>query len=156
MTPLRLGPLTDALAELQLVPSRASAGASERIAAVIDDQFERGVDPYGEPWEPLSPLTRALRPWRHDPALTDTRKLRDGIRVAPLQSGGVGITFSVDYAVHHQFGAPNNRFLNPSGGEAEIPRRAIVPEEAIGFSESWSNAIKESVEEAFAKATRKR
>jgi len=89
-----------AIRELSRVPARASRGASESIAALIQRQFDTGTDPYGRAWKPLKPST--IKKKGHARILIDKEKLRKGIDVRPMSGAGVQITIDADYAKYHQ------------------------------------------------------
>ncbi len=130
----RWGDLIDRLGELASVPSRVAKDASKRIAKLIDDQFNNGVDPYGNPWAPLMPAT--LKKGRRPPPLTDTRAMRDGVSVAPRAGAGVAIEIDADYAQFHQ------------GGTANMEARPILPAESE-LPDEWQDAIESSLHKAF-------
>lgn len=131
-----LGALADNLHRLALVPSQASAEASREIAQLIDQQFDAGIDPYGVPWEPLAKSTVARG--RTDPPMTDTRRLRDTMRVFPLRGAGIAVTSDAEYLGFHQGeGSPN----------ANVPPRHVLPEGEI--PDTWERAIADALDNAF-------
>ncbi len=130
----RWGQLADRIGELASVPSRVAKDASKRIAKLIDDQFNDGVDPYGQPWAPLMPATIAKG--RRPPPLTDTRELRDGVSVSPRRGSGIAIDIESDYGQFHQLGT-DNMLARPI-----LPAGSDLPEE-------WDDAIETSLTKAF-------
>lgn len=99
-----LGQLERNIGRLAAVPSQASRDAAERIHGRLQEQFDRGVDPYGKPWAPLRPAT--IRRGRTSPPLTNTREMRDHeLEVSPLPGAGIGVTFNPEApALFHQKG----------------------------------------------------
>jgi hypothetical protein len=122
------------LGRLAAVPSRAAADASERIQALIDEEFANEADPYGTGWAQLADATVERK--GHDAILYDTGTLRDTVRVRPLPGAGIAIELE-DYAGFHQTGAPRNN----------MPARPVLPGE--GMPDTWSDAIKAAAEQAF-------
>lgn len=127
--------LAENLRKLGGVPSRASRAASEKIAEVIQDQFDAGVDPYGEPWAPLAPST--LERKQGPGILDETGAMRESIDVSPMSGAGVKVTIGEDYARFHQ------------EGTSRMPARKILPEEEL--PDTWARAIEDAVDEAFEK-----
>lgn len=133
-----LDDMAAAISELSDVPSRASVGAAHRINALIGDQFASGVDPFGQPWQPLKESTvkrkggdrRILR-------RTDALSLETVAR--PAAGAGIEID-SLDYGQFHQTGT------------GRMVARPILPEGEL--PEEWSEAIDAAVEDAFRKAAR--
>jgi len=125
-----MGQLARNLERLAAVPSQASADVAATIDNLIDDQFDRGTDPYGKPWAPLAPST--VRQGRRPPPGTDTRELRDSVSVRPLPGAGVGITIGADYAEHFD----RKRPILPRG---TLPR-------------TWNDAIQAAVDAAAERA----
>lgn len=109
-----------AVLELPRLMSRASTDAAEYLEDVIEAQFAAGVDAYGNPWKPLAEST--IRRGRQDPPGTDTEAMR-AVHVTPLQSAGVLVEFSEDYASYY----------------AAV--RPLVPDEGNFEASSWYKAI---------------
>lgn len=130
-----LGALGARLRDLASVPARASAEASESIAALIEEEFDAGTDPYGRPWQDLAESTLKSRPWRGPPPLTDTGVMSGGVRVAPLPRAGVGTT------IPHP-GAPHQ--TGWSGSQGQGPARPILPTGTM--PRTWRRAIEAAVE----------
>lgn len=137
-----MGLVNAALARLAKVPSRAAAPVSQRIRALVTEQFTKGQDPYGKTWAPLAASTKAARRRKghHGPPLTDYGKMRRGIRVRTTPGAGIQIIFTVrgGIATFHQFGT------------VRMPKRRPLPEGNIPTR--WREAIKRSVKEAMAQA----
>lgn len=134
-----LGSLAKTLDKLARVPSQIAGDAAKTIATEIQRQFDNGLDPYGEPWEQLADSTVARG--RTPPPLTDTWEMRDGIEVRPMPGSGISISFEVDYAIHHQYGAPR----------ANVPQRAILPPAGV-LPDTWKRALADAQERAFKRA----
>ena len=129
----RFADLAPALRKLSEVPAQVARGAADAIAAQVQEDFDAGLDPYGEPWEPLAEAT--LAKGRTPPPLTDTGAMRASVDVRP--GSGAGITFTIDDpAVHHQYGTVN------------MPARPMFPNQA-SLPDTWSRAIADASEEAF-------
>jgi hypothetical protein len=120
-----------AIRDLVHVPSRASRGASESIAALIDGQFKTGTDPYGEPWKALKAST--IKRKGHAVIGIESSDMRRGIDVKPMQSAGVQITIDADYAAYFQRARP----LLPNRGLPVTWQRAITN----ALSESARDAV---------------
>lgn len=130
-----LGQLVDNLHALAGVPSQAAAQASEEIDAAIQVEFDAGIDPYGEPWEPLAESTKARG--REDPPMTDTEALRDGLEVRPMRGAGISVTADVPYLGFHQGeGSP----------AAHVPPRHVLPEDEL--PDTWERAIADALDDA--------
>jgi len=105
---------SQALRKLATVPSQVAPEVSRNIRKQIFKDFSAGTDPYGKPHKPLAESTKARG--RHEPALLDTKRGRNSIRVFPMQGGGVAITVGTDYMWRHQMGAgPPARYFIPIG-----------------------------------------
>lgn len=126
----KMGKLADRVADLAEVPSRAAKKVSAKLAEFIDLEFTDGRDPYGDPWAPLSPVTIAMG--RTPPPLTDTKAMRKGVRVRPMQGAGVAITVDASYAPPHQTGW--------SGPQNSGPARPILPDRDV-MPPDWEEAI---------------
>jgi hypothetical protein len=125
----KLGRLQGNLSRLAKVPSQVATDASKRIAALIEEEFEQGKDPYGRNWAPLKPAT--LRKGRRPPPLTDTHTMRDSVRVAPLPGSGIAITIDDPANIHQT-------------GSRDMVARPILPR--AGFPASWSGAIRDATQ----------
>jgi hypothetical protein len=103
----------------------------------MQEEFDRGVDPYGNPWEELAEST--VERGRHAPPLTDTGKMRDSLSVLPMAHAGVAIT--IDHpALPHQTGW--------SGPVGDGPARPILPQ-GSKLPEAWVDIIDEEIEREF-------
>jgi hypothetical protein len=129
-----LGQLERNIGQLARVPSRAAASAAERIHGRLQEQFDRGVDPYGHPWAPLRPAT--IRRGRTSPPLTNTREMRDHeLEVKPLPGAGIGITFNPEApALFHQ------------KGTSRMKARPILPTGTL--PKAWNDDLKASSADA--------
>lgn len=128
--------------------SRALQGATDIVQDVaaesvielrnaVDSEFTLGADPYGANWQPLAESTKRRRPWRDDPPLTDTGKMRGSLQVALAPQS---ILFSIDGpAEYHQRG----------GGR--LPQRKIFPNEGEPLPDAWAAAIKDALERVSAR-----
>jgi hypothetical protein len=130
------GKLGQTLAELSVVPSQAAKSASTKIAKLIQEQFDRGEDSYGDGWANLAATTLARG--RHPPPLTDTGALRNSITVYPTKGAGIEIAVGMDYGRFHQTGT---QFM---------PARKILPDKGE-LPQEWEDAIEKSVSDAMQK-----
>jgi hypothetical protein len=121
--------------QLARVPSQAARGAAPRIAELLQNQFDEGVDPYGDPWAPLMPSTMARG--RTPPPLTDTGDMRD-LTVEPSGSSGIAIHLGAGYSAFHQVGTKT------------MDARPILP--VHGIPNSWHEAIVEETRSAVKRA----
>lgn len=137
-----LGGLGRVLDKLSRVASNVAPIASPMLADLIAEEFAGGADPYGTPWQTLSETSLALG--RTDPPLSDTDAMRDSVKVFPMQGAGIAITIDAP-AVHHQFGAPNNRW-------GPLPARPILPNH--GIPPTWARALADAKDEAWERAQR--
>ena len=139
----QMGQLVERLSDLAEVPSRAAKRVSRDIAELIQEEFDDGEDPYGDPWAPLAPATIAKG--RHAPPLTDTGKMRGSLRVAPMRGSGVAIT--IDHpAAPHQTGW--------DGTQSKGPARPILPARGE-LPPSWQEAIENAVEQEIGRVRRR-
>jgi len=138
----RMGQLADRVADLASVPSRASAKIARELEGLIQEEFDAGRDPYETPWKPLAAATKAKG--RTPPPLTDTHRLRDGIRVRPQRPAGVAITVDAPYAAPHQTGW--------SGPQGDGPARPILPARDV-LPPDWDDVIGDAVAREFRRAS---
>jgi len=124
------------LAELGQVPSRAAASAADELGAIVQMQFDAGVDPYGDAWAPLAESTIAKG--RDEPPLTDSGSMASGIQVRPARGAGIEFTVEAEYAQFHQTGTRN------------MPARKILPD-GDELPPHWDEVIERSVNDAFEK-----
>lgn len=129
------------LVELATVPSRTARGVSDRLEELVQEEFDRGTDPYEEAWTPLAPATLARG--RSAPPLTDTSAMRDSLRVFPLAGAGVGVT------IDHPAGPHQTGWSGPQGSG---PARPILPARGE-LPDGWIEAIEAEATRAF-KGTR--
>jgi len=131
-----LGRLAENLRALSEVPSQASREAAKGIQRAIRTQFTSGTDPYGEPWEPLKQST--LDKGRTPPPMTDTGRMKRGMRVRPSKGAGIEVTSEAEYLGFHQGqGSPR----------ANVPPRHVLPEGEL--PDSWQKAIEDALDAAF-------
>jgi len=132
----RIGSELDSLAD---VPRVAGELACERIGALIQIEFDAGVDSYGTPWQPLAEAT--LKRGRHAPPLTDTRQLRDSLLVYPLPAGpGVRVTIGT---AEHPAGPHQDGWSGPQGSG---PARPMLPTGEMPIA--WASAIEDATVDA--------
>ena len=134
----QMGQLAERVADLAGVPSRAAAKVAHEIERLIVEEFDQGADPYGTAWKPLAQAT--LDQGRTPPPLTDTRAMRDSLRVKPLARAGVGITIAHP-AAPHQTGW--------HGKQGSGPARPILP--AREMPPLWAEVIESAVDAEFRK-----
>ena len=98
--------------------------------------FERQRDPWGRPWEPLSPET--VRRKGSSRILEDTGRLRQSIAWRTLGRDAVVVGTNVEYAPVHQFGSD----------ERHIPARPFLPlaEEGVDLPTGWMADVIEILE----------
>jgi phage gpG-like protein len=98
--------LRDAIAKVDGPRFRSdlSMVCAEAAGQMINDEFRRSVDPYGDPWEPLK--SREGKP------LLKTGRLRASFATQVVE-GGFRIDATAVYAPYHQFG---------TGGHTRRPR----------------------------------
>lgn len=130
--------LNGTLRALADVPSQASRDAAERIAEMIDDALDAGLDPYGRPFAPLMASTIERHPGRGAPPLTDTGAMRSSVRVTPKAGAGLDITIDKPANFHNT-------------GTKHMAQRQIIPQSG-GIAPSWREAIAESVSDNIKKA----
>ena len=135
----KLGALATHLHRLAGVPARVATRGAYAIAELVEHQFDLGVDPYGTPWAPLSPRTMAKG--RFAPPLTDTRALRNSVRVLPMPGAGISIVLDPPGLIHQTGG---------SSGAWRMPARPILPGKT--FPPAWRRALDDAKRAAFAEA----
>jgi hypothetical protein len=139
----QMGELEARLAELADVPARTARAVSNRLEELIQDEFDRGTDPYEDAWKPLAPATTAKG--RTPPPLTDTSAMRGTLLVRPLAGAGVGITIDQP-AGYHQTGWSGPRGTGPA--RPVLPARGELPD-------GWIEVIEEEATRAFRGVTRR-
>lgn len=135
--------MQERLAELAEVPSRAARATASRLEELMQEEFDRGADPYEEPWTPLAPTTLA-KP-RHPPPLTDSSDMRDSLRARPLAGAGVGMT------IDHPAGPHQTGWTGPQGSG---PARPILPARGE-LPDGWIEVLEEESARAFRGVTRR-
>ncbi len=122
------------LANLSRVPSQVAREASTSINGLIQQEFDRGQDPYGKAWAPLRSAT--LAKGRTPPPLTATGKMRGKTLAKPLQSIGIGLEFPFPGVFHQK-------------GTRKMRARPVLP--YGGMPRAWTAAIKIATAKALAK-----
>lgn len=137
--------LASAIASLNKVPEAAAREAAPKLTLLLQEQFDRGLDPYGRPWQPLAP--RTLARGRRPPPLTDTGRLRGGTGAVARGGGqpGIQLVAGAEYGKFAQFGFRVR-------GKA-VPAREIFP--TLGLPLAWALVIKNVMRRAV-RATLKR
>jgi Phage virion morphogenesis family len=134
----RMRGLAKTIESLSEVPRDAAKTAAPKLTLLLQEQFERGIDPYGRPWAPLAKST--LKKGRHPPPLTDTGRLKGGTRAQPYpgQQAGIQLVAGADYGRFHQFGF--RVFGQP------VSAREIFPTRGLPFA--WRITIKDAIRRA--------
>lgn len=104
----------------------AAANAAPKIYALIQDQFAKGQDPFGNAWANLKNGDRSF--------LVDTGALRASLTVTP-EPLAIRIKFDAPYAVVHQ------------GGRSNMPARPLVPK-SQELPPAWVAVLEQSLDEA--------
>jgi hypothetical protein len=120
------------------IPSRVAGPVAKSIRRLITKQFNRGRDPFGRPWAALAAAT--IRKGRRPPPLTDTRKMRRGIRVLPARPAGITIEVP-NPGGFHQFGTRH------------MPKRQILPLQPPVLPKAWTRAITKHTDDEFDRST---
>lgn len=113
-----------------------SARVMDNIGSTLVDlihlTFRDSVDPYGQPWTPLSPVTIARRRKQSSKPLLDTGRLRNSISYAATRDEVRVFTGTeVIYAATQQFGARKGQYGRTKRGGpipwGDIPARKFFP-----------------------------
>jgi len=131
-----LGQLTRNLGKLAKVPSRIASEGSERIANLIDEEFESETDPNGRAWEALAEST-INRKYGDSRILQRSGDMRGSVDVRTMSGTGISITIN-DEAGFHQ------------GGTVNMPARPVLP--GTTFPAKWNEALEDLANEAFDEA----
>lgn len=131
-----LGQLARNVGRLAEVPSRVAPEAAQRIAQLIEEEFQGEADPYGSGWPPHAAAT--IKRWGDHPILTLNGEMREGVTVTPMQGAGIAIEFSVEYAGYHQ------------AGTGRMPAREVLPSNTMPAL--WSEALNVATRQAFGRA----
>lgn len=130
--------LADRLAALEGIPSRITTEVAGVIDASLRDQFDSGVNAYGNPWSPLKAST--IKRKRGDARiLRRTDALSSETRARPMQGAGIEIA-SLPYGEIHQAGDP-----------PRMVARKILPD-GSALPRPWTKAIQDATDREFAKA----
>lgn len=126
----KMGQLARNVGRLAGVPARASKQVTVDIGQMIEEEFQRGQDPYGNTWKPLAEATLARRSQTSEPPLTDFGDMRRSVDVRPMS--GAGVSISIDHpSEDHQTGW--------TGSQGTGPARPILP--GGTFPARWKAAI---------------
>ncbi len=126
--------LADRLAELEDIPSRIAAEVADEINESLINEFDSGVNAYGNAWKPLLPQT--VRRKRGDARiLRRTDALSAATRAVPTSGAGIEIQ-SLDYGSFHQ------------NGTKRMVARKILPDGST-LPPAWSDAIEGAMARAF-------
>jgi hypothetical protein len=114
------------------------------VTKLVQDQFDKGVDPYGRPWAPLAAST--LAKGRRPPPLTETRRLREGTRAYVMRAhyAGLRVVVGAPYGYFHQVGF--------RVGRTKVKPRRILPQ--FGLPRAWSDALRAASRQAASEAVR--
>ena len=170
---------SDALTKKLDAISKAAAAeavltqAGDTLIDLIGLTFTDQEDPWGQPWKPLSPLSRAGQ------ALLDTGRLRNSID-KQISGNTLQVGTNVCYALTHQFGATvtagkptGNNICNytPKGAKrlawsaggaihfaksVTIPARPFMPVQPGGggdLPQSWETEVMTDIEALIEAAT---
>lgn len=135
----QLGRIGAGVADLSDVPRLASELVSERLADLVQLEFDAGVDPFGAAWERLADAT--VDSGRRPPPLTDTRELRDSLLVYPARPAGIRMTIGTE---SHPAGPHQDGWRGPQGSG---PSRPIFPTGGE-MPLAWESAIDDATIEA--------
>ena len=136
---------------LNLTPVMQAVG--EVVRASADLAFTEGRDPYGVPWEPLSPVTIANRRQRSNVPLRDTGVLANSIQAAASRDR-VLVGTNIEYASTHQFGAKQGEFgrtrRNGPIPWGDVPARPFLPLDGLPPDDELDvlDAVRDGLEEA--------
>lgn len=117
------------------VRNRVAIAVKDEMNVLLEEQFDQGIGPDGEPWAPLRPST--LRRGRTPPPLSDTRKMRGDVRAVRVGTN-VAIESEVP-AGFHQHGT-SRMAARPMWPEGDMPERWSV-RVALAANEGLLQAI---------------
>jgi hypothetical protein len=137
-----LAKLKNLMERMSKLPDVLAVEAAPGITRLLQDEFERGVDPYGRAWAPLAASTLARG--RRAPPLTDTRRLRNGTQAYALPGKGLRLGMGAGYGVFHQIGFRNHR------GGRPVPARRIFPRASL--PKSWVKILNDAARVIVARA----
>lgn len=131
---VKIGKFVRRLSDIDFTEAMDTIGF--RLVGKIRLQFRLGLDPFGNPWLPLSDNTRAAK--NSDGAIKERRILVDkGILeksfIHEPNSDYVRIGTPLEYAEYH------------NEGTQRIPRRQILPEDRLPAS--WSKVALEEIDD---------
>lgn len=162
--------LSQLVRELGRVPSQASAKVAYALNREIQNNFDRGVDPFGRKWRGLAKST--IEGGRHNPPLTDTEQGRRSVTAKSMRGAGVMIVVGLLYMIYHQFGGASHlrgpggsyskrhknkhfgRDADRSSGREHPPRRSFLPQGGQ-FPPRWVAIIERVYRASMLKAWRR-
>ena len=118
-----LNKIVQEVQSLSGLPKATTKRVATKIGRLIDQQFDDGVDPYGEPWAPKADGSPSH--------LDDTGDMRASVDVS---AQGTEVTASID-----------DPFPFHEAGTANMPARPILPYK--GTPPAWEDAVDEAVNE---------
>lgn len=123
--------------DLEGIPSRIAKRVSADINEELTNEFEQGVNAYGNAWKPLLPQT-IRRKGGDDRILRRTDELSSKTRARPTAGAGIEIE-TLDYNEKHQTGTKH------------MAARKVLPD-GSALPRSWQESIKNATSEEFGKA----
>lgn len=155
--------LSQLVRDLGRVPSQASSRIAQDLNREIQNNFTRGVDPFGRKWRGLASST--IEGGRHNPPLTDTGRGRRSVTAKSMRGAGVMIVVGVLYMIYHQFGGKSHlpghkrnkhfgRDKDRSSGRERPPRRSFLPQGGE-FPKRWVAIIERVYQATMIKAWRR-
>jgi hypothetical protein len=142
-----IGRLKETIRKLSDLPRRTAELAQEPLNRLLSQEYTRGVDPYGNPWKPVTATTLSRRKSNRSPLpLTDTRVMRSGTRVELRAGGRAGLVIKTGapYAYFHQVG-----FVV---GRTRVPPRRVLPQ--YGLPAGWKIVLRDAARQAAREAVR--
>ena len=125
----------------------------EHVLNATRDRFDSQTDPDGNPWEPLSDLTKERKPRNRDKILTLDGDLRGNLAYR-ADRDSVEIGSPSIYAGTHQFGALQGAFGTTSRG-GPIPWGDIPKRPFLGLSDADRAEIEELARDYLDEATKR-
>lgn len=107
---------------------------AEECINLVKDGFRSETDPYGRKWAPKK------KPDGRKVLSGPTNRLKGGWHRKVVTADEVIISPAVDYALHHQV----------ADSESRLPRRMMVPDDALGMPPEWEKTLNEASTDAFA------
>lgn len=114
------------------------------IANLVRLSFEDGIDPYGNKWAELSPVTIEKRRQQSDVPGRDTGRLMNSLLEFNTDSSA-GVETNTLYARAFNFGASQGDYGRASRGNpipwGNVPGRAFIPDTEL--PRSWDDEIEQ-------------